>query len=645
VSRSLLVGSALIALLTTACAPARVIDGDPLTASPSVDVAQPTGAGAESRPSPTTPGGGTGVLQSDAVLARKLAEDGMIPELAALFSTVRTQLVSDDGTRFHVRQELLAFGVVRDLEITIELDQRLPERADAPLTTGEGYEVYPLGRQVRTVDRKVEEREGFFIAYDSIDADVLKAFGVRLVGARVTAGPRLAALTRAPMAGLGIIVSAVTASSGNTGTYPPGTPPRGTDTTVPGNSGSRYTMSEYDHAYNAETNQILRDQGRHPDVEAGRLQRQAEELEARRVAQEAELASRRAERLVESSRHNPAGHVFTAGVAVHDLIGTFMDWLGYRDELNALDDCQRNPAATVTRRASPEERRIAEQAISDARSDVNGIGAARVLNTGAGAAGSLTTGGNAGVAMDLFSAGVGARLAETQRQRMADVRGTVVPCRSRYAAVSIAYSWTLSERADPPVRGPRTDWRSGSEIFNGSVTLEITVDGLVRGSGGVGGYRNTERGGYDCVTYTDQTTGALKVTANGTPAGFESLTTGQGQVRRVPLYSVSVGAAGEDLTATKTGTGFTESAAAGSVCRSPIDERGTAEVHIGCGFDAVALLEGGSFFSDSELRDDGSDPDHRESFSCRIDVRVLSAPPPPPPPAAPSDRCGPGRRC
>lgn len=166
--------------------------------------------------------------------------------------------------------------------------------------------------------------------------------------------------------------------------------------------------------------------------------------------------------------------------------------------------------------------------------------------------------------------------------------------------------------------------------MNGRVVGVVDTNHQVPERSGSGTYRNTESHSTDGCENTAKITGAVPMRLHGKQEGFREEETASGQKKRVALFSLQLDAEAEGLTYSYGGKGL-EFHARPPRCEAVTpknDRSGTAKVL--CNFTEAALLEGGSFFSDFDSKDDGSDPGHGESRTCRLDIKLLAAPPPAP---------------
>lgn len=578
-----------------------------------------------------------------------LLRDGLPAELASLFANVETTVLMNDGASVRIRQVNPSVGVSRESQVTLALDQILPPNAYGPLRTTAGFDVYQVERTVTSTTRGTEQRLTYFFPYSELPPEILTQLGVARSQQPRSAGElRIGFRSATQTGGLGALVSAVLTSSGNTATRAPGSPPLGTDTTVPGAAAERYTLSEADLAYMRETNELIR---------SSKLDQQACQAADRASYLEQLWASRNAEaqakaqakidaELAHSSQHNPAGKAVAVVAGGYEIMHTIADWFCDSSELDALDDCQQNPTNPLTQSATPGERQNAARAISDARGDVNAITAARVGLTGVTTAGSLTVGGNAGLGMDLLSIGAGASLAEAQRARMVGVRGSVVRCGPNWVSATLLYSKSLAFKNEPPQRGLSNDRGTVTERADGTVLLAIDARGAIVESRGGGTWRSTEDGGWDCIQYHERVDGPTQVKGSGRATGLGAVDLGGGRQAPAQLFTLTINANGEKLHEVWTGTRLSDKAINLKTDCEPedsLDNYNGAGATL-CVFDDVPLLVGGRF-DDNNSYASRDDPNNIEIRSCVIEVRPTTPPTPTPTPAPPPSGCGPGRRC
>lgn len=576
---------------------------------------------------PKTSGPGSRTAAGDPALEAALLDQGYPPDLAKLFSSITTEVVAADGAHYHYIQQVPALAMKFDVSVTLLQNERRAIDGGTRIRTARGFDVYPLSSNFASRPDGYQRDTSFFVPYESLPPDVLNELGwgprARTI-VRDETHPISFSRTQAPSTPGVVVQSSVTASSSfvNAPTMP------GNSATSTLSGAQRSSQSTYDFV--RET-----------------LQREG------RGMVEMEEAWRK---MAAARFYNRVNGVLTTANAALELFRTGSDWLSADAELNAAEDCLNNPTNRLAQRApteDPNHARATSEPIQTARDEVDLNTAIRLGNTVTNTAASMTVGGVPGLALTAVSSGNDAMLAETQQRLLADIYKGVVPCGPRWAIGTVAFIY--SERVDrkPPGRGAtNSDRDSVIEVFDGTVNMALVEEGraigkdapallakgLVEPARGSGAYRWNNSGNYDCVTYLLNVTGQAELYASGGLAeerGDPRL----GEVPGAPLFSLSVTVTGTGLSVKETATHLEverSTSVAHCVASTPTGtEDGTASIL--CDFSRVDFLHGGTYFSDDSYRDDGADPNHAKSRSCRLTLVPQStrppdlSPPPPPP--------------
>jgi hypothetical protein len=600
----------------------------------------------------TPPSGGTTSASRDPAIEKALLEQGFPPKIVETFASTRSRLVSSTGSRYHIVQEIPSLGLRREVRLAIHSDQRLDTSALAPLDTTQGYQIYPLRFEVTGFQGGYHLSRAFFLPHDSIDPAAREKLGIKRGISRLLLDLNPFPVVHAQQSGvLGVVVaSVVTAGGGDT--FPAAIPydPGLADTIPPVSRPPTRTCrawsaedvtelrklmeSEWGKAYQKRESEFrqwlqgdvrLRDLLKHGETERDAVNRAIREQRAR--------VERR------------AGAALAGLQAIAMFTGQVLDWFENSDAIRSAQDCYRNPTnrvAQTARTADPMHRQVGED-LSQAERDNNALTAARGVGTALDVAAAVVMPAEVGLALTIATPGHDAMMAETQRLHAMNAVNSVTPCKPRYFSATVSYTYSTRDRGESEFHG-RTEILTGSviEVLNGSVVGVLDSNSQIPERAGWGTYRNTESKATNDCGNVAETKGPVPMYLKGE---FKELVEDEcaasGQKRRVPVFSLHLNAEAEGLEYSYSGKGLEyEPYTATTRCVPvPAEKPKTAGAKVVCYFPDVKLLEGGSFFSDFEVRDDHSDPGHGESRTCRLDIKVLAAPPPAsgPPPPPPRD--------
>src|SRR5687768_14569328 len=166
-------------------------------------------------------------LTNPKLVEAHLLEAGLPPELATLFSTVTTDVVSSGSGRAHLVHQIPALGLRQEVFIAIQPDHQLDIEGLRGLPIGAGTLVYPLHHSLREVPRGYERNVAAFLPYDSIDPSMLQQLGLQRRAERRREW-NILPVAHAQSGLLGIVIASITTTTGSglgataPGAYEPG---------------------------------------------------------------------------------------------------------------------------------------------------------------------------------------------------------------------------------------------------------------------------------------------------------------------------------------------------------------------------------------------------------------------------------------
>ncbi|MFN8638983.1 MAG: hypothetical protein U0360_05885 [Dehalococcoidia bacterium] len=591
----------------------------------------------------------------------RLSRAGFGDRLVEFACTTSTQYVGAENGRHRYVQTAPSLNLRREIEILVRPNQVLDLGTANALVTDTGMRMYPLHEESVLTAAGSMRLEAIFIP----QSELLSGPAQGLV-AQPSRAPTLTITTAAADGSTpGVVVSSVTSTNGTGDTFRP-PPEGGSMSSGDTHAGADYASRPSTLAENQARAQAFLDQEYGGSIEAYAEQWNAnnQSFESRRAADIASAEQRiaaeyaavqeRAEQMARAEAEARAEQGGRLGAAVAGLqaVGEWMqqalDYFANDGALQAAGDCLNsptNPVAQNAQKSDPQNYDLARQQLRDARSDNNWDTGVRALNTANGAA-SAAIPGIPGMALGVASGGSNAMLRQLQQQRTAQAVAGVTRCGSNWVSVSVAYSFSLSFRNEPPARGVSNDRGTVTEHGDGTVRAPITTTGVVSESRGAGSWRSSEDGGWDCHEYHYSLDGPAVIAVSGQATGLGEIDVGGGRRQPVQLFTLSVSILGEGLHNTARLNGL----APGSDGLHPTCEpdpgwdRSDGSASANCSFDDVPLLVGGSFF-DSDGYANRADPNNVEIRSCRIDVRPTTPPTPTPTPVPAPSGCGPGKRC
>ncbi|MFN8638608.1 MAG: hypothetical protein U0360_03935 [Dehalococcoidia bacterium] len=381
------------------------------------------------------------LVQSDPVTkagacasGERLRAAGFSDLLVEVACTTTTEYLDTDNGRYHYVQRAPALKLQRDLIVSVRADREYDVRGARMISAAGGDVLYPLLVDVRPFDGGYHLVQSFFLPYEGMRPETREGLGLNRRGG-VPPSDHLIASRIEPTFIRGVQVSSVstTTSAGSSAPDPHAavTILDGTEDTIledfiePSPEARAWLESAEVKEYNRRTNEMLMEQGRHPNAEWARAEAMAADVER-------ELAAEAERKLAESSQR--ATSRFGAALAGLQAIGEWMqqalDFFENDAALQAAEDCLNNPTNPVAQNAQkndPTNYNRAREQIHEARSENSWDTGVRVLNTANGAASSAIPGA-AGMAIGVASGGSNATLRQLQQQRTQQAVAGVTPC-------------------------------------------------------------------------------------------------------------------------------------------------------------------------------------------------------------------------
>jgi hypothetical protein len=592
---------------------------DASTQRPTPTVGSPATTNPASSSEPSTPGGPTPSAPTGAA-AKELIAAGFPPEIAAQFPSVTSEVVVNEPGHYWLRQELPEAGLVRDEEVRFtQVALALPDGAPS-LVTSRGILIYPLILSAEPKPGGYLMQTGFYIPPGQLtDEEVADLAPQPAQPVALVSGARLAPVGGA-LAGTspGIVVDgAVGVSDAASGAGDLGS------TMIKNHAAESASNPKFWESIDAMDDYYINDT-------EGVGQTLREENFARRGIEWQENELRIARDSAAAARFNG---LLAAGMSLWEAYRAISDWLTADDQLSALERCNANPTNPIKR--DPKDVAATADRLSEVRNELRVNNTIRAVNVIANFFASKIP-GPVGVAAQVLSSSNDSMLSEDQQHIMSGVSQGVVTCAATYIEVTVRYRYSVSFVNIPPVRGKTNDRGMANEIFDAKVVVPL-INGAIPETREWGSYRDSEDGGYDCVTYRELTTGSAAASVSGQQDGFASPNPGQPPT---PTFSLSLNVEGHGLSRLDASVGFdyNDPNTGQEFCKANptvTSQDGTASIT--CLFTNVDLVAGGLYVDAGSVTTTSTNG--TESLQCQAIVKPLFAKPerdptaPAPPPA------------